>query len=203
VTQSETALTVARHDRWSAWPFVVAIPAVVLLWCSIVWNADMLTTLLVAFINVVIFGTAVIGMLVCLVTRRVRAAWSALAVAAVVAGGFAARLTILNAARYADFAKHRAGYEQTVEAWRAKNPNSAPLRLVLYDADVSTFVVPAIFDYIVFDESDAIGREPPVLSGNWLCADHPGCGNGPIDTGPGRSVIQSFGGHFYFVEQVL
>ncbi len=201
MTQPEPTLTVAPHDRWSVWPLAVVLPAVILLWWSIVWNAELLTTLLVAFANVVIFSAAVIAMLVHLVTRRVRAALSALAAAAIIAGGFAARITILNAARYADFAIHRVGYERTVEVWRAKNPDSCPFRLILDDADRSTFVVPTIFDYIVYDESDAIGGDPPVLSGNWLCA-VPG-GNDTMMKAGGNILVRQLVGHFYFVEQTL
>jgi hypothetical protein len=202
VTQPETTLTLVRHDRWSLWPLALALAAVILLWWSIVWNTEPLTTLLVAFAIVVILFAAVIAMLVHLVRRRVHATLSALAAAAIIAGGFAARITILNAVRYADFAIHRAGYEHTVEVWRTKNPGPNSLRLVLAAVDRSTFVVPTIYDYVVYDESDAIGRDPPVPSGNWLCATG-GCGIGLTYAGAGSVVVRPFGDHFYFVEQTL
>lgn len=201
MTQPKTTLTVVRHDRWSLWPLAAALLAVVLIWWSIVWNAGLPTTLLVAFATVVIFGAALIAMLVHLVTRRVRAALSALAAVAIIAGGFAARITILDAARYADFAVHRASYERTVQMWRTKNLGSGPLRLILDDTDRSTFVVPTIFDYIVYDESDAIGRDPPVLSGDWLCA-VPG-GNDRMMKARGNILVRQLVGHFYFIEQTL
>jgi hypothetical protein len=199
--QPETTPTVVRRDSWSLWPFVVAFPAVILLWGCIVRNTDVPTTLLVAFTTLVIFIAVVIAIFVYLFMRRVRAALSALAAAAIIAGGFAARGTVLGAARNADFAMNRAGYERAVEAWRAKNSNSGPLRLILVEADVSTFVVPTVFDYILYDESDAVGKDPPVLSGIWPCATQ-GCGNGSIITGR-NFVVKPFGDHFYFVEQVL
>jgi hypothetical protein len=149
----------------------------------------------------VIFIAVVIAIFVYLYMRRVRAALSALAAAAIIAGGFAARGTVLDAARYADFSMHRADYQRAVEMWRTKNPGSGPLRLVLVEADVSTFVVPTIFDYILYDESDAVGRDPPVLSGNWPCAIE-GCGSSTIIRGS-NFVVKPFGDHFYFVEQVL
>jgi hypothetical protein len=180
----------------------VALPVVILLWWCIVRNEDILTTLLVAFATLVIFIAVVIGIFVYLFMRRVRAALSTLAAAAIIAGGFAARGTVLDAARYADFAiHHRADYERVVEMWRAKNPGSGPLRLVLDLTDVSTFVVPTVFDYIVYDETDAIDRDP-VLSGYWPCATE-GCGNGLTYVSGQTFVVKSFGDHFYFVEQVL
>jgi hypothetical protein len=202
VTQPETTITVVRRDRWSLWPLAAALPAVIWLWWSIVCNAGLPTILLVLCANVVIFGAAVIAMLALLIMRRLRAALSALAAAAIIVGGFATRITILNAARYADFAMHRAGYERTVEAWRVKHSGTGPLRLVLHAVDQSELVVPTIFDYIVYDESDAVGRDPPSLSGNLPCATQ-GCGNGLINGGGGNFVVQPFGDHFYFVEQAL
>lgn len=200
--QPEATLRVVRHDRWSLWPLAVALPAVVLLWCCIIWNADLPTILLVVFAILVIFAAAVIAVLVHLVRRRVRAALSALVGAAIIAGGFAGRITILNAARYADFATHRADYERTVEAWRAKNTGSVPFRLILVDVDRSTFVVPTVFDYIVYDESDAIGKDPPVLSGDWLSA-VPGGNDTMLKFGRRDILVRQLAGHFYFVEQTL
>lgn len=75
------------------------------------------------------------------------------------------------------------------------------MRLILDDADRSTFVVPTIFDYIVYDESDAIGKDPPVLSGDWLCA-VPG-GNDTMMKVGGNILVRQLVGHFYFVEQTL
>lgn len=126
MTQPKTTLTVVRHDRWSLWPLAVALLAVVLIWWSIVWNAGLPTTLLVAFATVAIFGAALIAMLVHLVTRRVRAALSALAAVANIAGGFAARITILDAARYADFAIHRASYERHRASVAGEEPGIWP-----------------------------------------------------------------------------
>ena len=48
-------------------------------------------------------------------------------------------------------------YEHTVAEWRSNNPKFVPFRLILDDADRSALVVPTVFDYIVYDESDAIG----------------------------------------------
>lgn len=200
MTSPDTTQTIARHDGWSVWLLVVALLAVILLWWGIVSNALPLT-LLALLANVVIFGGAVIAVLVHLFARHIRAALSAFAAVAIIAGGFAARISVLNAVRYADFAIHRAGYERTVETWRSKNPSSVPFRLILEDVDRSALVVPTIFDYIVYDDSDAIGGDPPVLSGAWLCA--VAGDNDTMMKAGGDIVVRRLAGHFYFVERTL
>jgi len=201
MTSQEHTKTIQRHDGWSPWLLALAVLAVILLWWSIVSSAQLLLTLLAALAAAVILGVAVIAMIVHVFARRVRAALSALAAIAIIVGGFAVRISIKNEARYLEFAVHRAGYERIVEAWRANNPGFVPFRLILDDADRSTFVVPTIFDYIVYDDSDAIGRDPPVLSGDWLCA-VPG-GNDSMMKAGGIIVVRRLGDHFYFVEQTL
>jgi hypothetical protein len=200
VTSPENTATVQRRDRWSLWLLAAAVLVVVLMWWSIVASADPLLTLLVVFAAAVILGVAVIATLVCFVMRRLRAALSALAAVAIIVGGFAVRILVQDAARYVDFAIHRAGYERTVAAWRAKNPGAVPFRLVLEDVDRSTFIVPTIFDYIIYDGSDAVGRDPSVLSSVWLSA----IPANPTATIVGGAIrVKSFGGHFYFVEHTL
>jgi hypothetical protein len=202
VTSQQQTKTVQRHDGWSLWFIAVAAVAVILIWWSIVASAGLPTILLVAYVAVVIFGGAAIAMLVCLVTRRVRAALSALAAIAIIVAGFAVRISVLNAARYVDFAVHRPDYERTVAEWRAKSRGSAPLRLILEDVDRSVLVVPTVFDYIVYDDSDAVGKNPPKISGDWRCVT-PNCGSGLMAGGAGSFVVKPFGGHFYFVEETL
>jgi hypothetical protein len=196
----ETTQTVERRDRWSLWLLALAVLAVILVWWSLIASASMLPTLYVVFAAAVTLGVAAIAMLVHVVTRRGRAALSALAAVAIVVGGFAVRLSVRDAARYVDFAIHRAGYERIVAASRAKNPGSLPFRLVLEVVDRSTFIAPAIFDYIVYDESDAVGRDPSVLASTWACAIP---GNDVTTITGGTIVVRPFGGHFYFVEQTL
>jgi hypothetical protein len=202
VTFQEHTKTIKRRDGWSPWLLAVAVIIVILFWWSIVASAGLLTILLLAYVAAVFLGVTVIALLVSLVTRRIRAALSVLVAIAIIPVGIAVRISMLNAARYADFAVHRAGYERTVAAWRAKNPGTVPLRLILEDVDRSVWVVPSVFDYIVYDDSDAIGKNPPKISGGWQCAT-PECGSGLISGGSGNLVVKPFGGHFYFVEQTL
>jgi hypothetical protein len=191
---------VERRGRWSLWLPALAVLVVILLWWCIVANASLLLTLLVLLAAAVIFGGAVIAILVYLVKRRSRAALSALAAVAIIAGGIAVRVWVLHAARYGDFAIHRAGYERTVAAWRAKNPAEVPFRMVLEDIDRSVWVVPTVFDYVVYDDSDAVGNDPPVVSGTWLSTDP---ANPRMTISGGEIVVQRLSGHFYFVEQTF
>jgi hypothetical protein len=197
--------TVERRDRWSLWILGVGVLAVLLFWWCVVANAFGLFLLLL----VVLFTPLVIGFPILIVVlafmRRFRAALSALVAIAIMAGGVAVRGSIVNLARDVDFAVHRTGYERTVEAWRAKHPDTAPFRLVLEDIDASALVVPTVFDYVVYDESDAVGKDPPVISGDWLCA-VPGWGANETMTmldGAGIIIVRRLSGHFYFVEQTL
>jgi hypothetical protein len=199
VTSPETQ-TVERRDRWSLRLPALALLVVVLIWWSIVANASVPLTLLVILAVIVIVAAAVIAMLVHLIKRRGRAALSALAAVVIIAGGFVAAIPVLNAARYVEFAIHRAGYERTVEALRAKNPGSVPLRAVVEFVDRSVWVVPTVFDYVVYDESDAVGNDPPVISGTWLSTDP---ANPRTTISGGEIVVRRLSGHFYFVEQTF
>jgi hypothetical protein len=195
MTSPENTETVQRRDRSSLWILAVAVVAVVLFWCCVVTNA-LFMALLVCFVGFVIACGVVV---VQLVMRRFRAALLALAAIAIMAGGVAWRGSVLEWARYVDFAVHRSAYERTVEAWRSKNPGTMPFRLVLSMDDRSVLIID-VFDYIVYDESDAIGKDPPVVSGVWLCA-IPGW-NSEIDMMMGwESHARQLSGHFYFVEQ--
>ena len=202
MTSQEHTKTAKRRDGWSLWLLAVAVVVVILMWWSIVSSVGLPAILLVAYVAVVFLGVAVIAILVHLAKRRIRAALSALAAVAIIPGGFAVRISVLNAARYVDFAIHRAGYERTVATWRANNPGTIPVRLILEDIDRSAWVVPTIFDYIVYDDSDAIGKNPSKISGGWQCAT-PECGSGLISGGAGNFVVKPYGGHFYFVEETL
>jgi hypothetical protein len=198
VTSQDHTKTKRWRDGWPLWLLAVALLDVALYWWSCLSNS--LISFLVSFVAFVVTCAVVIFTLVRVVADRGRGAMSALAAVAIVAGGFASRGLIVNLARYADFAVHRAGYERTVAAWRAKNPDAVPLRLVLEGVDRSLFVSVNIFDYIVYDDSDAVGRDPSVLSGVWLSAIP---ANPTTTIGGGRIVVRPFGGHFYFVEQTL
>lgn len=200
MTAPESPKTVERHDRWSLWLPGAGVLAVLLYWCCIIsdWFLLSVPTGLAAFF---IAWTVLIIMFACLVMCRFRAALAALVAVAIMAGGVALRGSIVNLARYVDFAVHRAGYERAVEALRAKNSGFVPLRVILKDVDVSIFIV-NIFDYVVYDESDAIGRNPPAVSGDWLCADPTG-GSALLTYAVGNIVVRRLGGHFYFVEQTL
>jgi hypothetical protein len=200
MTSPETIETVRRHDRWSLWILAAGLLAVLLFWWCVVTNAFG-PFLLLLFASPVIACGIVIMLLAQLVTRRFRAALSTLAAVAIMAGGVGLRGSILNLARYVEFAVHRAGYERAVEALRAKNPAAVPLRVILKDVDVSVFVVPTVFDYVVYDESDAIGSDPPVVSGNWLCA-VPG-DNDTMMVQAGGLAVRRLSDHFYFIEQTL
>jgi hypothetical protein len=193
-------------DRWSLWIPAVALLVVALFWWCVLANSFGFSLLVLLCGSLVTLGI-VIMLVVQLVMRRFRAALSTLAAIAIMAGGFAVRLSILNLARYVDFAVHRAGYERIVEVWRAKHPNTVPFRLVLKDADASVFIFPTVFEYVVYDDSDAVGKDPPDISGVWLCAVPGWVANETMTMTmePEREIntVTRLSGHFYFVEQVF
>jgi hypothetical protein len=203
VTSPEITEAIKRRDRWMLLLPAAAALAVVLYWSGCITHVTPIS-LLAFFADFLLAFVIVIMLFAQLLMRNVRATLSALAAVAILAGGFAAWGPIMDLARYVDFAVYRSGYERTVEAMRAKYPAAVPLRVTLKDVDVSAFVVPTIFDYVVYDESDSVGKDPIVSSGDWLCAD-PGCGSGTMTMfgGEGIIVVRRLSGHFYFVEQTL
>lgn len=201
VTSPQNTETIQRRARWSLRLPAVAVLVAMLFWWVRVDDA-FLTWPIACTFAVVVACASVIVIVPRLVALRMRGAMSAMAAVAIIAGGIAAREPlVVPLVRNVNFAVYRSGYERTIKVWRSKNLSTVPFRLVLSMVDRSVFVGANVFDYIVYDQSDAIGKDPPVVSGVWLCA-IPGW-NREINMMMRWEVhAWQLSGHFYFVEQV-
>ncbi|HXT06499.1 MAG TPA: hypothetical protein VN715_06115 [Roseiarcus sp.] len=86
-------------------------------------------------------------------------------------------------------------FERIVDTQRTTVGGGRPIRMVVYYKDQTVFALSNSFEYVIYDETDKIDRDPDGLSGFWP---YPGSSTGKIDVG-GRKSVERISGHFYHV----
>ncbi len=181
-----------RNDRWS-WLALASSGSL----CLFMLSAEFLsqfseraTLLVVLGIPIVILLGACslaygsIATLVFLIKRRWRAAASHVLGIALLVLSVLSIPVVGAASDELRFRYYLPQYEKLIAEWRTNNPTIQPIRLALEQRDLSLFVTSTHFQTIVYDEGDAVLKDPCPAEGYGSCP---------------RSV-ERIRGHFYRVD---
>jgi hypothetical protein len=192
--------TTTKNDSWSTRllippatmtaGFVVAIALDDAIWT--------ITPLMLAMLACALFGA--VWTCVDLLRGQIKTATTvALGVAMLVLAPEAAQ-SISPAIRNLSYRMQIPTYDDVVARERRERPGQQIRMVVTYD-DRSGFVTSApIFEYVVYDDSDALAVSPDSLVGYWR---YPESETGKINVSGGRHQIWNLGRHYYRVITTL
>lgn len=195
-----------RRDRW-AWMALAPSAALCLLLALTVFFGEFseravvvlgLAFPLLLLLGVCRFAYGSIAALVFLVTGRWRRAVSHLLAVGMLVLAVLSVPTLAEASRDFRFKFYLPTYEARIAEWRARNPNTTPVRLVLEDRDLSLFVTANHFEKIIYDESDGALEDPCAAEGKGRCPMVPR--DSSESDGIPRSVHRIWGHFFRFDE---